>query len=106
GDKIIELLCFCNEHRFPDRTFVEFSVANDHKHAIFSATHLYIECNADRNRKQMPQRAGMEFDSIHISIGVPLDRIIRIQMICKALEPDKSEFGENAVERRHVMPFG
>src|SRR5208283_997653 len=105
-NKVVEFICSSYETTFPNRTFIEFPVAKNHKDAIGPSSNFYVKCDAYRDRKQVAERPGMEFNSRDRTVRMPVHRIVRAEMIFKPALFDISEFCKGTVQCRNVMSLG
>src|SRR5262249_47397475 len=92
-----------HEAGFPDRALVELAVAQDYVHAVAGAPPPDVERAPDGHRQQMAERARVELHARDRARGMPVDGVVRLEVVPQAVGLQVAELGERRVEGGDIV---
>ena len=81
GNQVVDLLIGGGLQRFPDLSFLEFTVTGHHHHPSFGAIHPFCQGHAFGFGNAHSQRSRIGFDSRDTDIRVPVGTVYATQIL-------------------------
>jgi hypothetical protein len=81
--QIIQPIRIRHQQCLPYAALIQFAVTRDHNYAIVTAAQFAVQRNTGRYRGKMSQRTGMKFNPGDMPVRMPVNTVLRGQMIRK-----------------------